>query len=358
MQIVVLITHLTIYINTYKAFINMNTVSQLVGNLANNMAEHGCSVFFFTSAIQSGIFGEISRHNQAELTEKNLEFRERLQEIKDEFQRERIDAQLRYRRESYELSRQYMLQQSAMINENRQREIEFQVFLENYWPLNYSPFSVITEQKKLLQRSIVPLRVIIAKTEVSQFERTRPDSSYGQFCQDIKIGLQNIGNISVEIRPWKNACQSSICEAMNVNYIMQGIPTLILFPYQIGDTFGIEMSAWAFLSGNRSMMQNKVLTIDGYKGVDNLENTYSAVRSVIGMARDAYMLSEYRMPVCFPEIAKNDKAMLPETRKMLFTHYENLQRLVESNDEYKQLCSQGEIDQIKKSLESNKITKE
>lgn len=336
----------------------MNIVSQLVGDLANNMTEHGCSVFFFTSAIQSGVFGEISRHNQAELTEKNIEFRERLQGIKDEFQHERLDAQLQFRRESYELSRQYMLQQSTMINENRQKEIEFQIFLENYWPLNYSPFSVITEQKKLLQRSIVPLRVIIAKTEVSQFERTRPDSSYGQFCQNIKMGLQNLENINVEIRSWKNACQSSICEAMNVNYIMQGIPTLILFPYQIGSTFGIEMSAWAFLSGNRSMIQKKVLIIDGYKGTDNLEATYSAIRSVIGMARDAYMLFEYRMPICFPEIAKHDEAMLPETRKMLSTHYEDLQRLVESSDEYKQLCSQTEIDKINRSLYTNKFIEE
>lgn len=331
----------------------MSNFSQLVGNFADNMAEHGCSVFFFTSAIQSGIFGEISRHNQSELTENNIEFRERLQSIRNEFQREQLDVQLQYRRENYELSRQYMLQQSAIINENRQKEIEFQVFLEKYWPLNYSPFSVITEQKKLLQHSIVPLRVIIAKTEVTQFERTKPDSSYGQFCQSIKAGLQNIGNISVDIRPWKNACQSSICEAMNVNYIMQGIPTLIVFPYQIGDIFGIEMSAWAFMSGNRSMIHNKVLTIDGYKGTDNLETTYSAVRSVIGMVRDAYMLCEYRMPISFLEIAKKDKAMLPETQKMLSIHYEDLQKLVESSDGYKELCSQLEIDKIKRSFDSN-----
>lgn len=333
----------------------MNIVSQLIGDFANNLTEHGCSAFFFTSAIQSGVFGEVGRRNQAKLMDNNLEFRDRLQKIKDEFQEERLDSQLQFRRESYELSRQFMLQQSAEANENRQKEIEFQVFLDNYWPLNYSPFSVIKEQKSLLQRSLVPLRVIIAKTEITQFERTKPDASYGEFCQQIKRGLQELGHIDVEIRPWKNACLSSVSEAMNINYVMQGIPTLILFPYQIGDMFGIEMSTWAFLSGNRSMLQSKILHIDGFSGKNSLEETYSAVRAIIGMTRDAYMLSEYRMPVCYPMLAQKDSAMLPETRKMLIKHYEDLNELVANSDSYRLLCTQSEIDSINRSLEKFKL---
>ena len=335
----------------------MNPISQLVGDLSSNLTEHGCSAFFFTSALQSGIFGEVGRRNQAALTENNLEFRERLQGIKDEFQQERLDMQLEFRRESYELSRQYMLQQSTQANENRQKEVEFQVFLDGYWPLNYTPYSVITEQKKLLQLSVVPLRVIIAKTEVTSFVSRKPDLSYGEFCQRIKHDLQRLPNVNVEIRPWKNACHSSVSEAMNVNYIMQGIPTLIIFPYQIGDTFGVEMSTWSFLSGNRSMLQSKVISIDGFKGAeaDSLESTYSAVRAVIGMTRDAYMLSEYRRPICFPEIAKTDDRMLPETRKVLSEHYTHLQELVADSDEYKLLCSQSEIDKINRSLDTTKL---
>lgn len=334
----------------------MNAVSRLVGDFANNMTEHGCSVFFFTSAIQSGVFGEIGRHHQASLMEGNMEFRERLQEIKDEFQRERLDAQLQFRRESYEISRQYMLKQSAKINEDRQREIDFQIFLESYWPLAYTPFSVITEQKKLLQRSIVPLRVIIAKTEVTQFERVRrPDGSYGDFCQNIKNKLQQLSQVNVEMRPWKNPCLSSVSEAMNVNYIMQGIPTLLVFPYQLGDMFGIEISSWAFQSGNRSMYQNKIFHLEGYKGTADLEHTYSATSAIVGMVRDAYVLSEYRMPVCFPEIACKDESMLPEVRKLLVSHYENLQELVSSSNEYKTLCTLSELDNINRSLDSSKL---
>jgi hypothetical protein len=133
---------------------------------------------------------------------------------------------------------------------------------------------------------------------------------------------------------------------------------MIIFPYQIGETFGVEMSTWSFLSGNRSMLQSKVLYIDGYRGTAELESTYSAVRAVIGMTRDAYMLSEYRMPICFPEIAKNDSVMLPETRKALVAHYENLCELVSTSDDYKLLCSQSEIEKINRSLDTIKLIAE
>lgn len=332
----------------------MNVVSQLVGNFANNMTEHGCSVFFFTSAIQSGIFGEMGRHNQAKLVEGNLEFRERLQGIKDEFQREHLDSQLQFRRESYELSRQYMLQQSAQINENRQKEIEFQIFLDNYWPLEYSPYSVIKEQKQLLRRSIVPLRVIIAKTEVSKFLRNDP-KSYGEFCRRISSDLRQLSYVNVENRPWKKDLFSNVCDAMNINYIMQGIPTLILFPYQIGNMFGIEISSWAFGGGNRSMLQSKILQIDEFAATKSLEETYSAMRAIIGMIRDAYMLSEYRMPVCYPSLTQNDTSLLPEIRKMLVNHYEKLYELVINSDSYRLLCTESEINNINKSFETIKL---
>lgn len=332
----------------------MNIVSQLVGDFASNMAEHGCSAFFFTSAIQSGIFGEVSRHNQANLVNSNMEFRERLQSIKDEFQREHLDSQLQFRRESYELGKQYLLLQSTQINANRQKEIEFHIFLEKYWPLSYSPYSIITEQRKLLQRSVVTLRVIIAQTEVSAYNRRTPEVSYAEFCQRLKKDLTQLGNINVEIRPWKKASLSSISEAMNVNYIMQGIPTLIIFPYQIDDTFGIDMSTWTFLTGNRSMLHSKTMQISGFKGTECLESTYSAVRAVIGMTRDAYMLSEYRLPICYPQIAALDSDMFPETRKMLVLHYENMQKLVAESEDYRLLSSQSELDRINHSLESLK----
>ena len=196
--------------------------------------------------------------------------------------------------------------------------------------------------------------MIIAKTEVSRFLRNDP-KSYGEFCRRISSDLRQLSYVNVENRPWKKDLYSNVCDAMNINYIMQGIPTLILFPYQIGDMFGIEISSWAFLGGNRSMLQSKILQIDNFEATKSLDETYSAMRAIIGMTRDAYMLSEYRMPVCYPSIAQKDTSLLPETRKMLVNHYEELNELVASSDSYRLLCTQSEISNINKSLETIKL---
>ena len=65
--------------------------------IINTLQGCGCSPFFFTSAIQSVFFGAKAREQQDELLQSNLEFRERMQELRNEFARERLDAQLRFR---------------------------------------------------------------------------------------------------------------------------------------------------------------------------------------------------------------------------------------------------------------------
>ena len=72
----------------------------VLNTLIETIQQHGCSPFFFACAIQSGAFGEIGRKHQSELMDNNMEFRERMQSLREEFQRERLDEQLRFRRES------------------------------------------------------------------------------------------------------------------------------------------------------------------------------------------------------------------------------------------------------------------
>lgn len=308
----------------------------------------GCSPFFFTSAIQSTLFGEMGRHAQSEMMDSNLEFRQHLQDIRTEYSRERLDEQLLFRRESYELGRQYLIQQTIVQNESRKKQIEFKDFIYNYWPLERTPFSVLEERKDYLERkTIVPMTVLVAKTEVTN--NTRDTSKYGAFCEDLISELRLLPNVTIEKAPWGKHCQSRIAEAMNINYIMGGIPTLIIFPYQIGDILGIETASWSFGRGLQSMNHSKLLQIEHVNKDYLPEIAMSAVKATIGMTRDAYMLAEYHASVMFPQMIDDKTFSIPVLKEHIISHYKDMAKLI-ALPEFRQLCSKEELQSIESSL--------
>lgn len=309
----------------------------------------GCSPFFFTSAIQSTLFGEMGRHNQSEMMESNLEFREHLQDIRNQYSKERLENQLLFRRESYELGRQYLIEQTLAQYESRKKMADFADFIDNYWPLASTPFAVLENRKDYLEhKSVIPLNVLIAKTEATS--SLRDTSLYGTFCENLIGQLQNrLPNITIEKSPWSKSCQSRISEAMNINYIMGGIPTLIIFPYHDGNTLGIETASWAFGRGLQSMNHTKLLQIDNIEQDDATELAMAAVKATIGMTRDAYMLAEYHAPAVYPQLVDDKILSVPVLRKQLIDHYNDMAKLV-SSPEFKQLCSKSELQSIESSL--------
>lgn len=324
-----------------------------IDTLINALQGTGCSPFFFTSAFQSSLFGEIGRQNQVEIMESNLEFRARLQDLKNQYSKERLDAQKRFRRESYEFGRQYLIQQTIAQNISRQKQIEFQDFINNYWPLKQSPFSILKERQEYLQsKAIVPLTILVAKTELTS--ATRDTAKYGDFCEDLITALQTrLPNIIIEKAPWtkSRSCQSRLGEAMNINYLMSGIPTLVIFPYQMKDSIGVETAAWSFGRGLQSMSHNKTFIFNNVPSNLIEETTFAAVQATIGMNRDAYMLAEYHAPTVFNHIADDSLLAIPEIRTQLEYHYSDLSKLV-GTSEFQQLCSEEELRSISSSLNS------
>lgn len=69
-------------------------ITEILKDSVDLLQSNGCSPFFFTGAIQSVIFGGVARENQSKMLDSNLEFRQHLQDLKDEYSREHLDAQL------------------------------------------------------------------------------------------------------------------------------------------------------------------------------------------------------------------------------------------------------------------------
>lgn len=179
-------------------------IASTINKMFDGLLQNGCSPFFFTQAAQSAIFGEVARSNQANLAEENLDFRERMQQLRNDFSREKLDAQVLFKRESYELGKQYLIQQAIQQEYSRRKMAQFENFCKLYWPLNSDVYTVLKSRLEILQRSsIVPLKVLVAQTEVSSYNIKHPIDSYDEFCDRIICDFKQISGLDIQMRPWK-----------------------------------------------------------------------------------------------------------------------------------------------------------
>lgn len=102
------------------------------------------------------------------------------------------------------------------------------------------------------------------------------------------------------------------------------------------------------------MTQNKILKIDGMKATENIPDVISAVKAVVGMSRDAYMLYEYHSPVVYNKLVDEKPLELPAVKAMLDKHYNSLSQQIH-NPEFAKLCTSKEMQEIENSLKDTKL---
>ncbi|MBQ4485342.1 MAG: hypothetical protein II934_10155 [Prevotella sp.] len=319
----------------------------MVENLLQHMTECGCSPFFVTSAISSLKFGKMGRQHQMDLLADSIAFKERMLQLRNDFSEERLKAQIDFRRESYELGRKYQILMMQQLNENRQKEVEFKYLCENCWPLTIDVRTVMEWQKEILNfTGIVPMRVLIAKTDINTYKRE--NGCYENFCSELtKVGIPNL---LIEQAAWKEKCQSPMSESLNINYIMQGIPTLVIYPYKIKGTFHLEFATWSFSRGLGAMILDKAISFPySLENADAPEIMYS-MEAVAGVVRDNYMVLEYQKPAVYPTLVRPEILEYKLIKGYLDSQYRILEQIVNTSESFRQLCSDNELKEIELSL--------
>lgn len=322
----------------------------VVENFFNHMTECGCSPFFMTSALSSLGFGELGRQHQKELTKDNIAFRNKMQKIREDFSAERLNEQIAFKKESYELGRQFQIRMMQELNDNRQKEVEFKYLCESCWPLTIDVRTVVNWQRELLRSSsFVPMKVLVAKTDVNTFPKT--NGCYENFCTE--LSWANIPGLQIEHGCWKRKCQSPMAESLNINYIMQGIPTLIIYPYTTNGIFYLEFATWSFNRSMGAMMLNKAFSFPFSIGKDDNQKIMLSIEAVMGVVRDNYMVLEYQKPAVYPSVMHREIRQYGIIVDFLRRQYDSLHRTIESSEELKRLCSDAEFQDIEKSLKIN-----
>ncbi|MFI3305300.1 MAG: hypothetical protein R3Y68_02160 [Rikenellaceae bacterium] len=313
----------------------------------------GCPYFFLTSALNSAVFGELGRKNQSVLMDNNFEFQRHLDDLNREFKEEQLDTQIAFKRESYELGLRYQMIQSKQSNENRQKEVEFQYFCDNCWPLEKSILAFFEEQQASLNKAIVPLGVYIARTNVTTYN-TNKNSRYNDLYETIKSIETSLGNCTIPKSSWKKNCQSTVAESMNINYILQGLPTLLIFPNLSSGKLNIEIATWCFNRGLGSMQISNMLSFPYALTDPDNDKVDFALQVVIGIIRDNYMVMTYHRPATLLKIIKpHNISKYPDIMTFIRQQYELLSMSVANSDSFRALCTPSELNSIESSLRIN-----
>lgn len=339
--------------------LNINGAAQNMSGLAKQAS--GCSPFFFTSAASSAIFGEMGRAAQFENTQESLEFKKQLNEVKKRFEDKKFIAELGWMREKLELGRKHQVVATEKMHNNRRHMIDFNYFSTNCWNpilgLNIAKVWDYAEKNRAVieKNEVVPLRVILAHPYLKNI--TADDC---RKMDDLLSGnAKQLGNVDVLKYAWKSGIGNfgGMARGMNIHYIMQGIPTLIIIPNLVEDRLYFEASMWSFGGGLGSFLHRFMFSMDynenDYENV--LKKKIETVQfAIMGIVRDAYITMEFQRPATLPcfmdEIQKYD-----DVHAFVLDEYRSMQRQIDSNKKLRMLCSEHEIEIMNNSLQS--ITK-
>ena len=315
----------------------------------------GCSPFFISSSISSMLFGKLNRDNQLENTEERLAFQRQLVESRKKFEDEKFDQELRFKREMLEIGRFYQQIEAKKSFNSEKKKLEFNYF-ESYWPLRTDIHAVWNEN--IFSRSGENMTVILAR-----HNSLKANVDYSNTCDVLEHFSEKLKNVNFKHSAWKFAEQvnvnnnvGGIAQNMNVHYIMQGIPTLIISPMVIGDTLYFDASIWSFGKGLGSFFNRSLFSMPYDENeYDSLKEKIRFVQiAIMGIVRDNFMLFEFQKTPMFPLVVEDEKLKkYPDVQQFVLVQYRELREQITTNTNFKELCNSQELDSLQGALQSS-----
>ena len=201
-------------------------------------------------------------HNQRSLT-----FQQELNAIRQAFNDKKSQAEVAFLKECHESGMAYQRENALKSCENRRQEEDFRKFCETSWLTHFRPEigSVLEAMShpRLDENGVPEMKLLLARTPMVATGRDRK-GAYADYCEDFKDEYLRPFQLNIDsiwLRSWERDCVSAMADTMNLHYIMQGIPAMVLYPIQRGDTFSLETAAWGYQLGPTGMAFEKTFRV-------------------------------------------------------------------------------------------------
>ena len=315
----------------------------------------GCSPFFISNALSSMLFGEINKDTQLTNTVEQIAFKKQMNLARQKFEDEKFSSELSFKREMLETGRIFQQIEAKRSFENEKKKIEFN-FFESYWPLKIDIHAIWNEN--IFSKSNANLTVILAR-----YNSPKANNDYSNTCDELERCSEKLHNVTFKHSAWKLAEQvnvnnniGGIAQNMNVHYIMQGIPTLVISPQIVGDILYFDVSIWSFGKGLGSFHNQSMFSMAyDEKNYDTLkEKIRFTLIAIMGIIRDSFMSIEFQKPPVFPYLLEKEKlSKYPDIQQFILSHYEDLSNQISISADYKVLCNDKEYMAIDNKLKES-----
>ncbi len=296
-----------------------------------------CPPFFFSNAISSVAFGSLGAGNSERRSVEGVTYKKELNTLKEQFEDEQFQFELKSNRARLQQGRRYQVEQAQRQFEQQKRKLEFDYFKNNCWPLVLDINTIWHLHSK--EERIQPLSIIVSAANSAAVNYNK---YYRDFCTGLRCGFKDIANTSFYAGAWKDEYKGGMAQGLNLHYLMQGLPTLLIMPYYQDGQMHINVSMWSFSrAGIESYNHYTALSVDYNDRDYNAENALklgNAMQLVAGVVRDSYMISEYQTPAILPALLKERFSTLPKShQEFLIREYGEMQKITNSSL-YQSLC--------------------
>ncbi|NVO11902.1 MAG: hypothetical protein HXX16_18235 [Bacteroidales bacterium] len=315
----------------------------------------GCSPFFISSAISSMLFGKLNYDTQLANSEDRIAFQKQMNLARQKFEDEKFEQELRFKREMLKTGHFFQQIEAKRSFENEKKKLEFNHF-ESYWPLRIDIHAIWNEN--IFSKSSPSLTVIL-----SRYNSPKANNDYSNTCDELERYSEKLQNITFKHSAWKFAEQvnvnynvGGIAQNMNVHYIMQGIPTLIITPQVVGDTLYFDTSIWSFGKGLGSFFNRSMFSMPfAEQEYDQLKDKIRFAQiAIMGVVRDNFMLFEFQKPPVFPKVVEQERLdKYPDVHQFLVTQYGALKEQTTTSTDFKAFCSNRELIDIEQILQTS-----
>jgi hypothetical protein len=314
------------------------------------LQHEGCSPFFISGALSSSVFGEMARNEMGKNSKEGLKFKEKLFEVQQQFGKEMLDVEILAKRENMELGRLYQQieTQKSFENAEKRQEVEFFVKKELF-PLTYT-IETILDRVQNIGNALPQLSIIVAKSNVPEIS-----GDYHNNCAYLSEWQTEIPNIDLMRNAWKQSAKAgSVAQNMNVHYVMQGLPTLIITPKKLNDQLFFDASVWNYRRGLGSLIHLSMFNMPYDDTYDKLKDKIRLAQlAVMGIVRDSFMMLEFHQLPCLPHALQKEQKKLdefPELKQFIVDEYRKIDNNIQKQPEYKELCTGKEWSNMQHSI--------